>query len=293
MSAHLCWIAWNEPIGRPNCTRLFAYATARSRQRCAPPTCSAASAMAARSRIRSSAAAARAFLAEPRRGGHAHALQLDLGEPPGLIERRKRAPLHALRVGGHREEREAFLSAAPLARAPPPPAAPRSGRPARSACGPRAGSPRPAGARWSRSRRHPSSCRARRRPASPACGPPRSPGAARAAARRCRPPAARSRPGRRVEKKGAQSSASPIVSSSAVSSTAPRPSPPYVLGDAHGRPAQLGGDLLPQLGREAELALHRASHLLRGGVLRQEGARGLAQRLLLLGEGEAHAGQVP
>ena len=49
MSAHLCLIAWNEPIGRPNCTRTLAYSTAISRTFCAPPTCSAASATAARS----------------------------------------------------------------------------------------------------------------------------------------------------------------------------------------------------------------------------------------------------
>ena len=30
MSAHLCLIAWNDPIGRPNCTRTLAYSTAIS-----------------------------------------------------------------------------------------------------------------------------------------------------------------------------------------------------------------------------------------------------------------------
>ena len=42
MSAHLCLIAWNEPIGRPNCSRIPAYATAVSRAHAASPTCSAA-----------------------------------------------------------------------------------------------------------------------------------------------------------------------------------------------------------------------------------------------------------
>src|SRR5581483_10454536 len=54
MSAHLCLMAWNEPMGRPNCTRTFAYSTAISSTFCAPPTCSAASATAARSSTRSS-----------------------------------------------------------------------------------------------------------------------------------------------------------------------------------------------------------------------------------------------
>ena len=37
MSAHLCLIAWNEPIGRPNCTRTLAYSTDISSTFCAPP----------------------------------------------------------------------------------------------------------------------------------------------------------------------------------------------------------------------------------------------------------------
>ena len=49
MSAHLCLIAWKEPIGRPNCTRSLAYCTAISSTSCPPPTCSAASATTARS----------------------------------------------------------------------------------------------------------------------------------------------------------------------------------------------------------------------------------------------------
>ena len=54
MSAHLCLMAWNEPMGRPNCTRSLAYCTAVSSTFWAPPTCSAASATAARSSTRSS-----------------------------------------------------------------------------------------------------------------------------------------------------------------------------------------------------------------------------------------------
>ena len=49
MSAHLCLMAWNEPIGRPNCTRTLAYSTAISSTFWAPPTCSAARPTAARS----------------------------------------------------------------------------------------------------------------------------------------------------------------------------------------------------------------------------------------------------
>src|SRR5581483_4293229 len=51
MSAHLCLMAWNEPMGRPNWMRTLAYSTLMSRQRCAPPTCSAARATAARSSV--------------------------------------------------------------------------------------------------------------------------------------------------------------------------------------------------------------------------------------------------
>src|SRR6476646_4169246 len=47
MSAHLCLIAWNDPIGRPNCTRTFAYSTDISSTFCAPPIISLESATAA------------------------------------------------------------------------------------------------------------------------------------------------------------------------------------------------------------------------------------------------------
>ena len=42
MSAQRCFTAWNDPIGRPNCTRSFAYSTARSSARDALPSRSAA-----------------------------------------------------------------------------------------------------------------------------------------------------------------------------------------------------------------------------------------------------------
>src|SRR3954467_8939495 len=37
MSAHLCLMAWKDPIGRPNCTRTLAYSTDISSTFCAPP----------------------------------------------------------------------------------------------------------------------------------------------------------------------------------------------------------------------------------------------------------------
>ncbi len=49
MSAHRCFTAWNEPIGRPNCTRSFAYSTAISSARDAPPSISSDVAVAPRS----------------------------------------------------------------------------------------------------------------------------------------------------------------------------------------------------------------------------------------------------
>ena len=48
MSASLCWIAWNEPIGTPNWTRSLAYASVMSNSRRAVPTISAATATVAR-----------------------------------------------------------------------------------------------------------------------------------------------------------------------------------------------------------------------------------------------------
>src|SRR6266852_962389 len=50
MSAHWCCTAWNMPIGLPNCFRVLAYSTVISRVRCMPPTSSAASAAVAMSR---------------------------------------------------------------------------------------------------------------------------------------------------------------------------------------------------------------------------------------------------
>ncbi|CFS26565.1 Uncharacterised protein [Mycobacterium tuberculosis] len=41
ISAHLCLIAWNCPIGRPNCSRILAYADAVSVAHRATPTASA------------------------------------------------------------------------------------------------------------------------------------------------------------------------------------------------------------------------------------------------------------
>ena len=49
MSAQRCFTAWNDPIGRPNCTRSFAYSTAISSARAAPPSISSAVAVAPRS----------------------------------------------------------------------------------------------------------------------------------------------------------------------------------------------------------------------------------------------------
>ena len=42
MSANLCLIAWNEPIGTPNCSRCFAYSSEMSKSCCAAPTASRA-----------------------------------------------------------------------------------------------------------------------------------------------------------------------------------------------------------------------------------------------------------
>ena len=51
MSARWNWIAWNEEIGLPNCSRSFEYASARSYAPCARPTPIAATEMRPPSRI--------------------------------------------------------------------------------------------------------------------------------------------------------------------------------------------------------------------------------------------------
>src|SRR5207247_1863233 len=51
VSASLCETAWYAPIGRPNCSRLFACSTPSARARLATPTASRASAARARRRV--------------------------------------------------------------------------------------------------------------------------------------------------------------------------------------------------------------------------------------------------
>ncbi len=56
MSAIRCFKAWNEPIGRPNCTRSLLYATVMSSARAASPACRAVTPTAPTSSARSTAA---------------------------------------------------------------------------------------------------------------------------------------------------------------------------------------------------------------------------------------------
>ena len=114
MSAHLCLMAWNDPMGRPNWMRVLAYSTAMSKHRWAPPTCSAARATAARSSVRVSPAPRTALDAdEAGRGGG----ELESGLLAGLVhggERRAGQPrratfdgeqAHALGgAGGHQDQ---------------------------------------------------------------------------------------------------------------------------------------------------------------------------------------------
>ena len=69
MSAQRCLTAWNDPIGRPNCTRSFAYSTAISSARAAPPSKSAAAKVAPRSMSRSRSEASPILRAWPRSNG--------------------------------------------------------------------------------------------------------------------------------------------------------------------------------------------------------------------------------
>ena len=87
MSAHRCFTPWNWPIGRPNCTRTFAYSAAVSTHHCATPIASAASSTAARSCTRAEeiARSRRRRPERPRRRGRARATgrrEVDAAAPP-------------------------------------------------------------------------------------------------------------------------------------------------------------------------------------------------------------------
>src|ERR1700683_3232015 len=100
MSAHLCFMAWEVPIGLPNWTRTLAYSTAMSRTRWAPPTCSAARATAARSSIFDTAAHPAPSLPTRRGGGVGEG---QFGLLAGLVHGGQRGGLEA---GGARLDGE-------------------------------------------------------------------------------------------------------------------------------------------------------------------------------------------
>ena len=104
MSAHLCLIAWNEPIGRPNCTRSLAYCTDMSSTNCAPPIISLASATAAWSSVLLNAGEAVAGAAE-RLG--LDVVELELRLLARHVHRRERRAREPVGVAAHREERDA------------------------------------------------------------------------------------------------------------------------------------------------------------------------------------------
>ena len=81
MSAQRCFTAWNEPIGRPNCTRSLAYSTAIPSARWAPPSRSAAVKVAPRSISRSRAAS-------PPKGMREQAVDAEPAELAGEVHRR-------------------------------------------------------------------------------------------------------------------------------------------------------------------------------------------------------------
>ena len=91
MSANLCLIAWNDPIGTPNCSRCFAYSSVMSKIVCAVPTISSASATVASSSARRSARSRPTRpVAEHAVAADAHAVEARRARAGGC--RRARAP---------------------------------------------------------------------------------------------------------------------------------------------------------------------------------------------------------
>ena len=139
MSANLCLIAWNEPIGTPNCSRCFAYSSVVSKIVCAVPTISSASATVASSSARRSARCGRRVgIAEHavarrrarRRGRRAraaaavervHRRGADVGDRNDDARARRRRPVLPGDARDHHElvDRVAFDDEALLARRAP------------------------------------------------------------------------------------------------------------------------------------------------------------------------------
>ena len=87
---------------------------------------------------------------------------------------------------------------------------------------------------------------------------------------------------------GPGSGSRPISSASTTTSSMPRPGAAVRLGHEHARPPQLG-QLAPQLVGEAAVVVEHRPHVASAADLAvEEGARGVAQRLLLLAEREVH-----
>ena len=199
MSAQRCFTPWNWPIGRPNCTRTFAYSAAVSTHHCAMPIASAASSTAAMSCTRSVVTASRrsAGRLTPRgRGAPTRRVRSMLVTLPSRPPRRARTSAvdlahdhvgevpaeHRTRAAEReRADRRAGreLGSNSAARARPRPAgsrrrtpsartararthdrAPRPRRPARRARSPRRRAPRRRAARASPARRSPPRTRA-------------------------------------------------------------------------------------------------------------------------------------
>ena len=221
-------MAWNDPIGRPNCTRCFgvghrqveAALGAAHLLRGEPDGGAVEGAL--------ERGPGAALFAEERRRRRAHLAQLEGGEAPGAVEGREGAALEPGACAGSANRLTPASPALPGARA----ATTRRSAECPSSTwgrGPasRKSLPGPAARRATSST--PSAPGRPLGPVQPSVAivcPPAMPG--RCSARCASLPASRRAPAPRhtVAKNGAQSSASPIGSRSADSSTAPRPSPP-------------------------------------------------------------------
>ena len=98
MSANLCLIAWNEPIGTPNCSRCLAYSSVMSKIVCAVPTISSARHTVASSSASQRGRRRRVGVAEHAIALHPNPVERDVHEPATAVE-------GVERLGGGRRDR--------------------------------------------------------------------------------------------------------------------------------------------------------------------------------------------
>ena len=96
-----------------------------------------------------------------------------------------------------------------------------------------------------------------------------------------------------LEKYGAHSSTRPISSSTIAELDEREPLAAVLLGDVEALEPELVGHLVPHRGVVALGGLHQPAHLARRRLRLQEPPHGVAQLVLLFGEGEVHGWTPP